>query len=139
MAALWIGTLSGTCADSVDAAAFSFADGCHLLATHKNPFPVDFSEQIAGLRSAISTLPNMPRSECKLENDSRMRSMRCSRVKACGAGKSWRWVCTVKRLYIVLSEKNPFTAQLGDPSVVAVQTELSVVADFRSTDVALGG
>ncbi len=33
----------------------------------------------------------------------------------------------------------PFTMQLGNPSVLAVESGIDVVADFRSKDVALGG
>ena len=33
----------------------------------------------------------------------------------------------------------PFTMQLGNPSLLAVKTDIDVVADFRSKDVALGG
>jgi len=35
--------------------------------------------------------------------------------------------------------KYPFTMQLANPSVLAVETQIDVVADFRSKDVALGG
>ncbi|MEA1918394.1 MAG: anhydro-N-acetylmuramic acid kinase [Campylobacterota bacterium] len=34
---------------------------------------------------------------------------------------------------------SPFTMQLGDPNIVSVQTQISVVSDFRRRDVALGG
>ena len=51
MTALYIGVLSGTCADSVDAAAFSFADGCRLVASHKSLLPVYFPGQIAHIQS----------------------------------------------------------------------------------------
>ncbi|MEA3456379.1 MAG: anhydro-N-acetylmuramic acid kinase, partial [Campylobacterota bacterium] len=33
----------------------------------------------------------------------------------------------------------PFSMQLGDPNIIAVQTGISIVADFRRKDMALGG
>ncbi len=139
MTALWIGTLSGTCADSVDAAAFSFADGCHLVATHKNLFPVDFSEQIVGLQSGNIDIAEYAAFGVQIGKwfadavNALVESQSLRRREIMAVGLHGQTV--IHRPF----GKNPFTVQLGDPSVVAVQTELPVVADFRSTDVALGG
>ena len=36
-------------------------------------------------------------------------------------------------------EDPPFSLQLGDPAIIAAATGITVVADFRSADLALGG
>jgi anhydro-N-acetylmuramic acid kinase len=37
------------------------------------------------------------------------------------------------------NSKTPFSMQLGNPSVIAANTRIPVIADFRSKDIALGG
>ncbi len=38
-----------------------------------------------------------------------------------------------------IQQNNPYTLQIGDPNIIAAQSGITVVADFRRRDLALGG
>ena len=139
MTALYIGVLSGTCADSVDAAAFSFADGCRLVATHKSPLPAHFPGQIARIQSEKIDIAEY--AELGVQIGGWFADSVNALIESQGLRRQDIMVVGMHGQTVMHRPfgECPFSLQLGDPSVVAVQTGLTVVSDFRSADVALGG
>jgi anhydro-N-acetylmuramic acid kinase len=140
--ALYIGLISGTSADGIDAALVRFEqDRPHLVHALTHPWPDALRTQIlqvaqdetrldldsyGRLDVAIGQL--FAEATQKLLGDS---GTRASSVRAVGSHGQ-----TIRHQP---SGEWPFTLQIGDASVIAERTGIDVVADFRRADVAAGG
>ena len=139
---LYIGLMSGTSMDGIDAALISFADHeCDVLMTAMSPYPEE-------LRSELVTASRQPET-CTVDK----------------IGQLDRWVaeCFANAALQLIEKSNlsensivaigshgqtlrhqprvarPFTLQIGDPNIIAYRTGLTTVADFRRRDLAAGG
>lgn len=140
--ALFLGLMSGTSMDGVDAALVRFGDhSCKVLATHQQSYPESLRTD---LRKAIqhpetldvdtigsldqrvaesfSSAANALIAESGIDSD---------QIEAIGShGQTLRHRPDADR---------PFTLQIGDANKIAAETGLDTVADFRRRDLALGG
>jgi len=132
--------MSGTSLDGVDVVLCEVDDEvCLLKASHYLDFDLDFKEEILGIINEKTTLQSIGRMDCKLayffaqavnellDNSSYTKE----EIIAIGSHGQTLW-----------HEPNgafPFSLQLGNASVLAVETGIDVVADFRSKDMAYGG
>lgn len=138
----YIGLMSGTSVDGIDAALVSIpANGqLALLATHQLPFPTVVRDAIQAL---MQTGPNEVEREGEMDvqlghlfaeatNTLLTRSgVSASRIRAIGShGQTIR-----HRPHAA----HPFTRQIGNPSIIAEETGITTVADFRARDLAAGG
>jgi len=141
---LYIGLMSGTSADSIDAALADLSDGQHrLLAT--------LSCDIADLKNDIHELATPGFNEIsrmgQLDRELGLRfanaantllQRECidsSQVIAIGShGQTIRHTPPGDG-----NNRHPFTLQIGDPNTIAHLTGITTVADFRRRDIALGG
>lgn len=144
---LYIGLMSGTSLDSIDAALLRFESGrCELQATHSEPIHAD-------LRSAIAAL-NQPGGDDELERTGRLDrelgklfataantllasvDVDASAIRAIGShGQTLRHRPSGANL----DANHAFTLQIGDPATIAELTGITTVADFRRRDLAAGG
>jgi len=138
---LYIGLMSGTSLDGIDAALVDLSDmQFKLLASHYQPYPdtiknslrrviqeqqttftdlAKLDHQLAGLNAqAVNTLLN----ETQYSPDD---------INAIGYHG--------QTVFHEPEGQHPNTIQLGDPSALVEQTKISVVADFRRMDMAAGG
>lgn len=142
LSALYIGLISGTSADGIDAALVHFEqDKPKLLHALTHPWPHKLRTQI--LRVA--------QGEAKLDLDEFGRldvAIGMTFAATVEALLSQRGVSAVAVRAIGShgqtirhrpSGPHPFTLQIGNPSVLAERACIDVVADFRSADVAAGG
>jgi anhydro-N-acetylmuramic acid kinase len=141
---LYIGLMSGTSADSIDAALADLSDGQHrLLAT--------LSCDIADLKNDIHELATPGFNEIsrmgQLDRELGLRFANAantllqreyidsSQVIAIGShGQTIRHTPPGDG-----NNRHPFTLQIGDPNTIAHLTGITTVADFRRRDIALGG
>ena len=142
MSDLFLGLISGTSADGIDAALVRFDDG-HARLAFGRTYPWDpalraqlvaLGQQGASLSlDAIAELDvRVARAFAEAANLALADSgTRASDVRAIGShGQTLRhrpW------------GPYPFTLQLGDPSTIAERTGIAVVADLRRRDIAAGG
>ncbi len=141
MADYYIGLLSGTSVDAVDAALVAF-DGDHpqLIATHAHPIP-------AGLRDAVAALcePGGGEIDRLGEVDVAMGELFAEAVLTLlrQAGLDGQTIVAIGSHGQTVRHRpqasHPFTLQIGDPNVIAERTGIPVVADFRRRDMAAGG
>ncbi len=142
MAELFVGLMSGTSMDGIDAALVSLDDSsCDLQATCSRDYPSELRDR---LRRAINA-PN----ECTVDDIGMLdhwvgecfrdaanallqkAGVAASAVRAIGShGQTIRHRPRID---------TPFTLQIGDPHVIAAGTGIMTVADFRRRDMALGG
>ena len=140
--ALYLGLISGTSMDAIDAALVDIDDTrCALTHALSRPYP-------ASLRTQLFALINAPE-RCRLDDIGQLDTeigetfattaldllheagVSATRVTAVGShGQTLR--------HQPLGE-HPFTWQLGNPHLIAERTGITTVADFRRRDIAAGG
>ena len=139
--ALYIGLMSGTSMDAVDAALVAFGDGAtSTVATHSASIPDDLRRELHALAQDPSG------AALRFWNaDARLGSVLAgAAIKLLdAAGVDARDVTAIgshgQTVYHAPGAATPLTVQLGDPSIIAERTGITTVADFRRRDVAAGG
>ena len=140
--ALFIGLISGTSMDGVDAALVEFdGDTPRLLASHAHPMPGELRE--ATLRLATESSPHplhcfgeLDQRIGRLFADAALRLMEKGQVSAAQVSAIGSHGQT---LYHHPDGPSPFTLQIGDPNQIVERTGISTVADLRRRDMAAGG
>jgi anhydro-N-acetylmuramic acid kinase len=140
--ALYLGLISGTSADSIDAALVSFAGGTpQVKATYAHPWSASLRERMLALMQEEATLDldafgrlDVEIAHCFAEAALKLLQQSgtpARSVRAIGSHGQ-----TVRHRP---GGDYPFTLQLGDASVIAERCRIDVVADFRRADIAAGG
>lgn len=136
----FVGVLSGTSVDAVDAALVRFAAGIELVATRTLPYPPALRAELLALAvpgdgeidrlgaADVAVGRHFARAVNELVAAAGIARERVAAVGSHGQTVRHRPGAAV-----------PFTLQVGDPNVIAAETGLVVAADFRRKDVALGG
>ena len=137
----FIGLMSGTSADGIDAVLIS-SDGNQdtLLQSHHRPMPVSLRKEILAFRESgqdelhrLATLDRYLADEyaAAVEVLLSSASLDSDAITAIGShGQTLRHQP---------QGEAPYTLQIGDPSRLAELTGITVVADFRRRDMAAGG
>ena len=138
--ALFIGLISGTSMDGVDAALVDLDGGAGTVATHSMPIPDDLKRELHALAQDPSAAAVR-----FWTTDSRLGALFADAALALldAAGVGARDVTAIgshgQTVYHAPRAATPLTVQLGDPSVIAERTGITTVADFRRRDIAAGG
>lgn len=139
--ALYLGLISGTSADGIDAALVRFAPRAETLVARTFPYPEALRAQLLQLsqQGASLTLDDIGALDARIGDafadaaealiaDS---GMARAAIRAIGShGQTLRHR---------IDASPRFTMQLGDPNRIAERTGIATVADFRRRDVAAGG
>jgi anhydro-N-acetylmuramic acid kinase len=140
---LFIGLMSGTSVDSIDAVLVDFiGTGTQLKAVHTHPWP-------ASLRETLLTLSQETREQSTL-HDIACLDIQTGELFAEAALALLEKSATLpnqiraigspgQTLYHHPVGTPPYTWQIGDPNVIAQRTGITTVADFRRRDMAAGG
>ncbi|MFM1885893.1 MAG: hypothetical protein RL026_1050 [Pseudomonadota bacterium] len=139
---LYVGLMSGTSMDGIDAVLVRIADGrIETLAARHQPYPAVLAAQLQATveQPAATDVDALCRldvgvARCFAEAALSLLSgidLECGAVRAIGShGQTLRHQPR---------GATPFTLQIGDPNTIAELTGIDVVADFRRRDVAAGG
>lgn len=138
----YIGLISGTSADGIDAALVSFGDDekANLLAHHLHPFPTETRRRLISLFTPadhqIDLFGQLDRELGELFGEAavtliKKAGINSSQVTAIGSHGQ-----TVRHRP---DGSAPFSLQIGDPNVISEYAGIDVVADFRRRDMACGG
>lgn len=140
---LYLGLLSGTSMDGIDACVVDFDDHdtTKLLAHSNTPYPAALLDELRALMQvdAPQAMPRVARLDAWLgeafaeaANDLINASkLKRSDIAAIGSHG--------QTLHHAPQGEHPYSLQLGDPHRIAERTDLTVVADFRRRDIAAGG
>lgn len=146
MADLYLGLMSGTSADGIDAALASFEPSLQFVAGRTYAWEPTLREKLVALGQGgnIESLDELGELDVQLAQcfaDAALRLLADfgidkSRVAAIGShGQTVR-----HRPHAPAANRRfPFTMQLGDGNVIAERAQLTCIADFRRRDVAAGG
>ena len=137
---MFVGTLSGTSVDGIDAALVRFGARPELIATHSLAFPAELKAELLALgRPGDNEIDRLGRADVAL---GRLFAHAVNELLA-KADVTMRDVRAVGSHGQTIRHRpgfDPaFTLQIGDPNVIATETGIAVVADFRRKDLALGG
>ncbi len=135
---LYIGIMSGTSLDGIDVLAARFTPNFEIIASHSEPIPPKLKQQILRLtQPGNNEIDLMGETDVALGHlfsqaaNTLIRSSNLSieKIRAIGCHGQ-----TIRHR----PELN-FTLQIGDANIIAEQTGITTVADFRRRDIAAGG
>ncbi len=139
---LFIGLMSGTSLDGIDAVVVRFGDSPmpELLASHQHPLPPELRQEMAALTCpGENELARMAAADVRMGRELAeavrellaLAGIDAADVQAIGShGQTLRhWP----------GGDTPTSLQIGDPNIVAERTGITTVADFRRRDMAAGG
>jgi len=141
MSELYLGMISGTSIDGVDAVLVDLGDrSCRVIEAATTPFP---PQLLARLRRIVE----VPRTELRelgaLDHAMGTFFAGCALDLIARAGVTCDAVHAIghhgQTIFHEPSGDEPFSMQIGDPNVVAATTRICTVADFRRLDMAVGG
>ena len=137
---LYIGVMSGTSLDGVDVALCQIDQKtCTLI--HSIEYPMDKSLKLEILKTIKQEITLQRVGEL----DNRLATLFAKAINALLSSKNidYSTVNAIglhgQTLWHNPNGKYGFSMQLGDPNIVAVETNIRVVSDFRRKDIALGG
>lgn len=139
---LYIGLMSGTSIDGIDAALVNLrGNNVELIAFEYLPFSFDLQDELHRLSSpnALISLQNYGEMDSRLghwfahavETLLHKQKLNASDIIAIGSHG--------QTIYHSPSGQYPFSLQIGDPNCIAEQTGITTIADFRRRDLAVGG
>lgn len=140
MSELYIGTLSGTSVDGIDAALVRFSPQPELIATHCAPFPPALRDTVLSLcRPGENEIDRLGQADV-LIGQAMAQAVQALLAKTTFTARD---ICAIGSHGQTIRHRPKFTPaftlQIGDPNVMATLTGIPVVADFRRKDLALGG
>ncbi|MCW4456542.1 anhydro-N-acetylmuramic acid kinase [Flavobacterium sp. MXW15] len=144
-APLFLGLMSGTSADGIDAALVQFDEqpgrGCRFLAGHTHPWDDDLRQALIALGQGgdIGSLDALGRLDAQVA----IAFAAAANQLLADTGTAPAQVCAIGSHGQTVRHRplaDPaFTWQLGDGNRIAELTGITTVADFRRRDVAAGG
>ncbi len=139
---LFVGLISGTSADGIDAALVRFVDGrAQLLEGITHPWPEPLREQLLAIGQAQKQIDLDALGQLDVAIGARFGEATLALLAKAKRG-AHEVIAVGSHGQTVRHRPTgplPFTLQLGDPSVIAEACGITVVAGFRRADVAAGG
>lgn len=138
----FIGLMSGTSADGIDAALVSFDDQTikleHFL---EQPFPPEIIKCITEMRSPEAKFSLKEIAELNVSLGKIFADVACQLITS--AKIDQKNITAIgshgQTIFHSPDSSKPFSIQLGDPNTIAAITRITTIADFRSMDIAAGG
>ncbi len=138
---LYIGLMSGTSMDGIDAVLMRLTDtGQEMLASHEHPWPEELRKELRAIASPgnneiermgildIQVADHFAKAAWELLKQANILPKQVTAIGSHGQ--------TIRHHP---EGPAPFTLQIGDPNRIAEATGITVVADFRRRDMAAGG
>lgn len=141
MPELYVGLMSGTSADGIDAALVDFSERQpNVLATHYTPYTNEIRQKILALcmkgENEITRLAEMDVVLGSFFAQAVNQLLKKNGIKADEIIAIGSHGQTIRHMPNLASR---FTLQIGDPNIIAADTGITTIADFRRKDIALGG
>ncbi|MDM8561631.1 anhydro-N-acetylmuramic acid kinase [Candidatus Parabeggiatoa sp. HSG14] len=140
---LFIGLMSGTSVDAIDAVLVEFTVAHNrVIATHSHTWPFQLRESLLVLsqqkreQSTLHEIATLDIQTAELFAEATLALLEKAQIlpkQICAIGSPGQ------TLYHHPEGTIPYTWQIGDPNVIAQITGIPTIADFRRRDVAAGG
>lgn len=142
MSDIYLGLISGTSRDGIDAVAVSFGDqSCRLLHAQSLPYPDETASRLDQLISDVQrqTLPAIGHLHAELGELFSQAAIGVMQAADLNAGDVTAIGSHGQTVWHAPDGIFPFSLQLGDAARIAARTGVTTVADFRAGDIAAGG
>ena len=140
-ASLYLGLISGTSADGIDAALVRFEPHLEVVAARTTPYSDAIRESILTLATANAAIALDDFGALDVAVGSAFADAALAALRDAGVDHSA--VAAIGSHGQTIRHRPggafPFTLQIGDASVIAERTRVTTVADLRRADVAAGG
>jgi anhydro-N-acetylmuramic acid kinase len=138
---IYIGLMSGTSMDAVDAALVDLsARQPRLITSHSHPLPDDFCAELALLcLPGFDEINRLGQLDVRLGN---LFAITCNQLLAKAQLAASHIQAIGSHGQTIRHQPqgaHPFTLQIADPNIIAAETGITTVADFRRRDMAKGG
>lgn len=140
MSKYYLGLLSGTSMDGIDAAVFDFTDGFKLIASHQHALPSHLTERLQNIIS------DDKRHDSRIEKvDQQLGHCFAEAVNhlLTQANLSSDQIIAIgshgQNISHHPNDPEPYSLQIGNPQIIANLTHITTIANFRAADVAAGG
>jgi len=138
MSSLYVGLMSGTSLDGVDAALVDLQTSPRLIASRYAPFPDDLRNELLALNTTgPDELQRASRASVQLAAIYAEATLALLKEAGVAPAAIAAIGCHGQTVRHVPAEG--YTLQLNNPALLAERTGITVVADFRSRDIAAGG
>jgi anhydro-N-acetylmuramic acid kinase len=140
--ALFLGMMSGTSMDAIDAVLVDFdVTPLNIVAASATPFEAALKQRIAALvdHAESVALDELGQLDVAVGHAFAGAANALLRMAGVGPGRVTAIGSHGQTIRHRPDLPFPFTTQIGDPSTLAERTGITVVADFRRRDVAAGG
>lgn len=136
----FIGLMSGTSLDGIDAIVCEFSPTIQSIATHHHPFDPSLKQDLQRLSlpgdDAIDVLGKAQTELGHVLADAVLALLDKANLSATDIRAIGSHGHTIRHRP---GGHHPFTIQIGDPNIIAARTGIATIADFRRADMALGG
>ena len=142
MTELYVGLISGTSVDAVDAALVAIdGDNFRILETHSEDFPEAVANDVQALVRSPGTIniDDFGELDTEVGEVFALATRRLLEAAATDASAVRAIGSHGQTIRHHPEGTSPFSLQIGDPNVIACRTGITTVADFRRRDIALGG
>lgn len=142
VAEFFLGLISGTSMDGVDAALVAFdANGPVVHATTTTPYPDALRERLLAAIQPAARMTLHEYATLDIEVGRHFAGAALALLHAHGRAPDTITALGShgQTLRHHVQDPYPYSVQIGDPATVAARTGITTVADFRSLDIALGG
>jgi len=140
MAELYLGLMSGTSMDGIDAVLIDLSGRPHILATKYTPYDKELRGQLITLcthnDSTVELLASIDTSLGRLFAYAALEVLQQAGIAADMIRAIGSHGQTIRHEPRAVS---PYSLQIGNPNVIAEITGITTVADFRRRDIAAGG
>jgi anhydro-N-acetylmuramic acid kinase len=139
---LYIGLMSGTSLDGIDAALVNLTGNCvELIAFEYLPFSIEIQQKLQQLSApnAAVFLHEYGEMDARLGHLFASAVKQLLRKKKLSADAITAIGSHGQTVYHAPLGRFAFSLQIGDPNCIAQQTRITTVADFRRRDMAAGG
>ena len=139
---LYLGLMSGTSMDGIDAALVALGEHtCSLRATRSVRYPEELRQALLEAsrqpqRCDLDTLGSLDRWVGECFRDAALHLLEQAKIEPAAVAAIGSHGQTLRHSP---DSVRPFTLQIGDPAVIVAGTGITTVSDFRRQDVATGG
>lgn len=138
---MYIGLMSGTSFDGIDAALMSFDNHqINIIDHHYQAYPPEIKNALLALaQQEHQSLENIFSLDAKLGHLYAQAAVNLLKKSGRNPKDIQAIGCHGQTICHMPQATEPFSVQIGNPNIVAAQTGIKTVADFRRADMAQGG